>query len=324
MKNIINFIQLEKKHFPYWWKEISIFRKVAPLFLILLYLITLFLLKGLRIDHFLASSLILFLSYSGRFGNKVLTFILPIFLTGVVYESQHYYSDLIRGAIHVKFPYEFDKKYFGINVETIVDSKIVIERLTPNEFLGRHIHPILDLITGFFYLFFIAIYVGICFYHVFILKKHPNHPLKRLVTWGFFFLNVLGYTTYYWFPAAPPWYVSLHGLGEPPLMNTPPNVAGCGRFDALLGTHFFSEMYGRSADVFGAIPSLHVAYPFLSFLFSLQFKSLRIFSFCFFITMFFSAVYLNHHYVIDVLWGLSYTLFVFGCLFWYSKRQKEQ
>jgi len=124
---------------------------------------------------------------------------------------------------------------------------------------------------------------------------------------------MLGYTTYYWFPAAPPWYVSLHGLG-PANLSVAPNPAGAIRFDELLGTHFFTEMYGRSADVFGAIPSLHVAYPLLSLLYALELGSLRTFTFVFYAIMCFSAVYLNHHYVLDILWGSTYTVLVYVLL----------
>jgi membrane-associated phospholipid phosphatase len=69
-------------------------------------------------------------------------------------------------------------------------------------------------------------------------------------------------------------------------------------------------MYGRSADVFGAIPSLHIAYPLLAAFFAFQFGALRIFCFCFYLLMCFSAVYLNHHYILDIIWGSAYALVV--------------
>jgi len=65
-----------------------------------------------------------------------------------------------------------------------------------------------------------------------------------------------------------------------------------------------------SADVFGAIPSLHVAYPLQAVYFSFKFGSVRKFSIFFYIIMCFSAVYLNHHYVLDVLLGSLYAIVV--------------
>ena len=103
----------------------------------------------------------------------------------------------------------------------------------------------------------------------------------RRMMWSFFWLNMVGYSTYYWYAASPPWYVALYGL-DPARTDVPANAGGCARFDQLLGTHFFSAMYGRAADVHGAIPSLHVAYPFLAVLLRVPFKKLRVFSVCFY------------------------------------------
>lgn len=48
--------------------------------------------------------------------------------------------------------------------------------------------------------------------------------------------------------------------GFEPVLNTPGNVAGLGRFDELLGCSVFHSIYGRNANVFAAVPSLHAAY----------------------------------------------------------------
>mgnify|MGYP000674192654 CR=1 FL=1 len=45
--------------------------------------------------------------------------------------------------------------------------------------------------------------------------------------------------------------------GFEPVLNTPGNVAGLGRFDELLGCSVFHSIYGRNANVFAAVPSLH-------------------------------------------------------------------
>ena len=143
------------------------------------------------------------------------------------------------------------------------------------------------------------------------------------VNWAFYWLNVIGYTTYYWYPAAPPWYVSIYGLG-PANLAARPNPAGAIRFDQVLGTHFFSEMYGRSADVFGAIPSLHIAYPLLAVYYAFQFGSMRAFSVFFYVIMCFSAVYLNHHYILDILWGSTYALLIaFGMDYYYKRLENK-
>src|SRR5882724_5367911 len=79
----------------------------------------------------------------------------------------------------------------------------------------------------------------------------------------FLLVNVLGFITYFVYPVAPPWYVSGYGFG-PARMDVHSAAAAASRFDQLLGTHFFDQIYGRGIDVYGAYPSLHVAYPLLA------------------------------------------------------------
>jgi membrane-associated phospholipid phosphatase len=248
--------------------------------------------------------------------------LLPLVLVAVVYDSQRIYSDLIRGPIHVQEPYLFDLQFFGIEHA----GKI----LTPNEWWQLHTHPALDFVTGFFYLTFISIYVLISLYLCLYLprvgtEKRTKEWIKDRADrpmWAFFWVNVIGYSTYYWYAAAPPWYVAEHGLG-PADLSVHASAAGAIRFDQLLGTHFFTEMYGRSADVFGAIPSLHVAYPLQSVFYAFQYGRLKTFAVFFYLIMCFSAVYLNHHYILDLIWGSAYALLVcFGLDYYFSRKPR--
>ncbi|HEY2027907.1 MAG TPA: phosphatase PAP2 family protein, partial [Myxococcales bacterium] len=88
-----------------------------------------------------------------------------------------------------------------------------------------------------------------------------------------------------------------------------PDAAAALRFDAIFGTHFFAEMYGRGVDVYGAYPSLHASYPFIVLAVTLRERALRFLrlpAFGFFLLMCLSAVYLQHHYVTDVVLGIAY------------------
>ena len=295
--------------YPAWWKGLSWLRKYVPGLFVVFYLLALWGLGGLRQDHVNICAGILALSYGGRLLDPLLNFLLPLIGTAVVYDSQRFYEDYIRGPIHVTQPYWFDKTFFGIKTAQGI--------LTPNEWWQLHTVPALDLITGFMYLAFIGIFVIFAAWMVFFVARRGTGkvPARELmirapgVMWAFFCLNVLGYSTYYWYAAAPPWYVALYGLG-PARMDVHPSSAGCIRFDQILGTHFFSEMYGRSCDVFGAIPSLHVAYPLLAVFFAFRFGTGRVFAICFYLLMCFSAVYLNHHYILDILWGSAYAILI--------------
>ena len=122
--------------------------------------------------------------------------------------------------------------------------------------------------------------------------------------------------TYFIYPAAPPWYVSLYGLG-PVRYDVEPAAAAAHRFDALLGTRFFDAMYRRGVDVFGAYPSLHVAYPLIAAVLAFRLSELRWArwpALGFFLLMCLSAVYLQHHYVTDVVLGSAYALVVLGAM----------
>ena len=48
----------------------------------------------------------------------------------------------------------------------------------------------------------------------------------------FLLVNLFGFAGYYIYPAAPPWY-AMHS-GFEPILDTPGNVAGLGRFAELL------------------------------------------------------------------------------------------
>jgi membrane-associated phospholipid phosphatase len=107
------------------------------------------------------------------------------------------------------------------------------------------------------------------------------------------------------FPAAPPWYVDQYGLG-PAHLEAVASAAGAARFDAFFGIHYFASFYARSKDVFGAMPSLHVAYPVVVVLavWNVRPRWVRVLAVAWAALIAFAAVYLNHHYVIDVIAGV--------------------
>lgn len=298
-----------KEDWRRWWGAQTALGKSAPLLLCLAYAFLISILGELNLDHFSAWVPMLILYYGGPKTRPLFKFFMPLFLTGIVYDSQRYYADLIRGPIHVKEPYDFDLYFFGILEEG--------QRITPARWFQIHNHPILDLITGFFYIAFVPLFVLIAAYFQFGIGKTGTAKCSAAFVkdnaaqtmWAFFFLNVVGFSTYYWYAASPPWYADIYGFG-PARIDVPANVAGCARFDQLLGTHIFDSWYGRAADVHGAIPSLHIAYPLVAFYYAVKFGSARVFSFLFYVAMCFSAVYLNQHYVLDVIIGSIYALAV--------------
>lgn len=317
---LLSVIAIHLNDWPLWWSELSFFDRTVPIAFVLGYWMTLNYLKGFRSDHLAMGLYILVTSYGGRFARILLRFGAPFLGVGIIYDSQRYYSEYLRGAIHISEPYRFDKYFFGIHTTQGV--------LTPNEWWQLHTFPILDVITGFAYLSFVVSFIVVSAYFYFVLtrkgtaKFSPAEITQRVpaLIWSFFWVNMLGYTTYYWYAAAPPWYVARYGFG-PPRMDVIASSAGCLRFDKILGTHLFTEMYGRATDVFGAVPSLHVAYPLVIIFFAFQMGAFRVGAVLLYLLMCFSAVYLNHHYILDILWGSVYAVIVAWTVSRYYFRQ---
>jgi len=115
---------------------------------------------------------------------------------------------------------------------------------------------------------------------------------------AFTVLHAAALVIYISIPVAPPWWVSLHGMAQP----TANLVAGTNMADAMDGV-IVQRMIKNAAQWFGAVPSLHAAYPMLLFALSIRRRSritvamLGVYSAAMCIT----TVILNQHYIIDLL-----------------------
>ena len=123
-----------------------------------------------------------------------------------------------------------------------------------SDVIPAHTHPVLDVITGVTYFLFMLEVFGIAGYLFF-----RARPKMFELSFSFVLMNLAGWTLWLVFPAAPPWYVDLYGLG-PAVLDAASSPAGLARLDSLLGLPLAANFYAKSANVFGAMPSLHVAY----------------------------------------------------------------
>lgn len=258
----------------------------------LLYLLLFQWLIGVKGDHLLIVISFNFLYY---FSDKTRKFILAysVFLVyWIIFDSMKGFPNYLFREVHIQDLYDLEKSWFGIMEGGSV--------LTANEYLLRHLSPFWDVATGLFYLCWMPVPLGFGFY---LYLKHREAFLH--FSFAFFFVNMLGFTIYYTFPAAPPWYVQDHGFLFQ--LGVKGSEAGLSRFDAFFGFDLFKAIYSKSSNVFAALPSLHSAYPIIVLFYGLKNRvgKANVFFAIVTVGIWFAAVYSSHHYVIDVLLGIT-------------------
>lgn len=253
--------------------------------------------SGLRPEHGVMALLLAVLFFACRETRKLAVALLPFVLFAVSYDWMRIFPNYEVNPIDIRGLYEAEKGLFGIAAEEGL--------LTPNEFFALHHCPALDFMAGIFYLCWVPVPVlfGLGLY----LSRQRRVYLHFALV--FLFVNLIGFAGYYLHPAAPPWFVMEHGFE--PVFDTPGGIAGLGRFDEMTGIPVFHSLYGRNANVFAAVPSLHSAYMVVALFYSFRASCpswLRA-AFAFIMAgIWFTAVYSGHHYIIDVILGIACAL----------------
>ena len=257
---------------------------------------------GLRPEHLLIVSIFLILFFAGKSTRKLAVGLLPFFIFGISYDWMRVYPNYEVNPIDVRNLYDLEKFLFGIEENGTL--------LIPCEYFALHHSVIADILAGFFYLCWVPVPIafGLWLY----LKKDRRLYLRFSIV--FLLVNLIGFAGYYIHPAAPPWYAINYGFEA--ILNTPGNTAALGRFDELVGLPIFDSLYSRNSNAFAAIPSLHAAYMVVAFYYALVKKCHPAIITIFAVLMcgiWFTAVYSSHHYIIDVLLGITCALL--GILF---------
>lgn len=106
--------------------------------------------------------------------------------------------------------------------------------------------------------------------------------------------------TFLIYPVAPPWF----GVGATRILF---------QVDNNLGVPVYRTIFDYiQPNPFAAFPSLHSAYPWLISLYALKIGKTKVLPVLLFpILVWFSAVYLGEHYVVDVIGGAVYATFAF-------------
>jgi membrane-associated phospholipid phosphatase len=190
--------------------------------------------------------------------------------------------------VHVDEPMIADLRLFG-SIPTLVLQQF-------------YRSPFLDYLGAFFYsLHFVAPTV-----FAFILWKYtPKNFRKYTLALAIGTYSAL--VTFLVYPVAPPWYGvnAVYGPG------TVTRILF--QVDSNIGIPFFRTIFDYiSSDPFAAFPSLHAMFPWLISLFALKIKKTRALPILVFPAgVWFSAVYLGEHYVVDIIGGIIYATCAF-------------
>lgn len=140
-------------------------------------------------------------------------------------------------------------------------------------------------------------------------------PPTTLRSFGFAFgyMNLIGVIIQMSFPSAPPWYKNKYGL-NPANYSMSGSPGGLGRIDELLGFDMYTTGFSTSPVIFGAFPSLHSGCCIMEVLFmTYLFPQLKWLWFFYASWLWWSTMYLTHHYFVDLIGGaiLSLIFFIF-------------
>lgn len=282
--------------------------QVLPLLVVAAYLYLMrFFHAVLRPDQifviFTLAALVLF----GRSGGKRFLYDwAPFTIFIILYDGTRGLVDNLAGHINVSGPYLAEKFLFGWMSNGQVFPFLLqwVRQTMGNSLLVN----ILDGAAGLLYSvhFLIPFILGWILWGVLKDRKTFYAFIYTLTI-----LNILALATFFLYPAAPPWYVWKFHFMQPGILSfSHGDPAALLNFDKLIKFPLFSSIYNElNPNPFAAIPSLHGSYPLLTTIFIFRkWKNipLRIASVIYVACVWFSAIYLNHHYLIDLLIGAIY------------------
>lgn len=209
----------------------------------------------------------------------------PIFAWLLAFYTNRFIPSNFRPAVHVVLLPTLESVLYGANISDI---------------LTRFTHPVLDIIAWLPY--------GVIHYTyplVLSLFLWLFRPPLALKTWAktFGYMNLTAVLTQILIPCAAPWYEVIYGL-TPATYDVPGSPGGLARIDALFGSDGYQTAFSNSPLVFGAFPSLHAGWATLGALFITHFwDGTASYVWTYVGVLYWSTMYLTHHYLIDVVGG---------------------
>lgn len=209
----------------------------------------------------------------------------PVFSYLLAFYSNGFIPSAFRPEVSVSLLATWESVLYGANISSL---------------LTRFTHSILDIIAWIPYGVghYIIPFVVAAFLWLF-------RPKEALHQWGriFGYINLIGVLTQILFPTAPPWFEVVHGL-TPANYGMHGSPGGLLRIDKLFGGNGYTAAFTNSPLPFGAFPSLHAGCGTVEALFiSHFFPSMTKYVWTYVAILFWSTMYMTHHYLIDVVGG---------------------
>lgn len=178
-----------------------------------------------------------------------------------------------------------------------------------SQLLATSTTPFLDILA---WLPYGLIHFGLPFFVAGMLFLWGPPTAVRSFGFAFGYMNLIGVVIQLMFPSAAPWYKLLHGL-DPANYSMLGSPGGLGRIDTLLHLDLYTTNFSKNSPVvFGAFPSLHSGCATMDALFlSYLFPRLQPLFFLYVTWLWWSTMYLTHHYFIDVIAGSTLSFIVF-------------
>jgi len=202
---------------------------------------------------------------------------IPFTALFIAYEAMYGIADNISSIVHVNELINAEFQIFG-EIPTLV-----LQQFYRN--------PFFDYIGAFFYSlhFIVPTVFG------FILWRYsPKNYWKYTI--AFLLCSYSALITFMIYPSAPPWF----GLKASRILF---------QVDHDIGVPVYATIFDYiQPNPFAAFPSLHAAYPWLISLYAIKIKRTKALPILLIpIGVWFSAVYLGEHYIIDLLGGVIYS-----------------
>ncbi len=243
----------------------------------------------------------------------------PVFLLFIGYQSVSLVTEqLIYDRVNNTWLFDTEKVLF----------QWMFNGQMPNEWFSTTFQSMfVDVFFGLFYLFhtFPALLFGMYFF-----LKHDRNNYSYLI-YTLLTLSLLCFLTFIIFPTSPPWYYRQFGELNPSadIDYSAYSIADLDRTDKIIGIPLIAYYYNTlGSTAFGAFPSMHAGFMFVA-TFAAYRKDRKLFLIMVLATLFilFGAVYFYHHYLIDLIAGLVYSLcahFVTILLIKYEKKRREK